>query len=91
MKRQPTPLQRFLHRLQNENKSLAAWAKEQGFPLCDVYDISRGRTQGKRGQARQILIAMGVEPPQMFGVAIAAPSRKTPPHRASRKAEEALS
>lgn len=66
----PTPqkntLSEFLSQLEKQNKTLSDWAREHGFSLHMVFSVARGRSNGKRGQSRDILIAMGVEPPPMF-------------------------
>lgn len=61
----PKTLDDFLSRLESQNKTVAAWAREQGLPLGEVYSVLRGRTIGKRGAAREIVIAMGLKPPPM--------------------------
>ena len=66
MKSATPTLKPFLKGLEDQNKTLASWAREQGFALGEVYALTRGRTQGRRGQAREILIAMGITPPPMF-------------------------
>lgn len=57
----------FLADLERQNQTLAAWARAHQFDVTAVYDLSRGRIHGRRGQAREILKAMGIEPPPMFG------------------------
>lgn len=66
MKTTTPTLQSFLRGLEGQNKTLASWAREHGFDVGEVYSLSRGRTKGRRGQAREILKAMGIEPPPMF-------------------------
>lgn len=66
MKTTTPTLQSFLKGLESQNKTLASWARDHGFSVGEVYSLSRGRTMGRRGQAREILKAMGVEPPPMF-------------------------
>lgn len=68
MKKTTTPrtLDDFLADLERENKTVADWAREAGFPLDNVYALLRGRTYGSRGKCRDILIAMNVQPPRMF-------------------------
>lgn len=59
-------LSQFLNELEEQNKTLSDWAREKDFPLALVFAVARGRITGKRGQSREILIAMGVRPPPMF-------------------------
>lgn len=59
----------FLAELQEQNKTVACWARERGLALHDVYMVIRGRTMGRRGAARDVLIAMGITPPPMYGPA----------------------
>jgi gp16 family phage-associated protein len=61
----PKTLDDFLSLLEAQNMTVAAWAREKGLPLGEVYSLLRGRTIGKRGAARTIVIAMGLKPPPM--------------------------
>lgn len=67
--RTPKTLQTFLCSLERQNKTVAAWSRERGLALHDVYMVIRGRTMGRSGKAREVLIAMGIEPPPMYGPA----------------------
>lgn len=67
--RTPQTLHAFLCDLERQNKTVAAWAREKGLALHDVYMVIRGRTMGRSGKAREVLIAMGIDPPPMFGPA----------------------
>jgi gp16 family phage-associated protein len=69
----------FLTALQEKNQTLADWARRNRLPKSEVYAFARGRTRGKRGYARQIAIAMGVQPPEMFRAAGAAIDRMERP------------
>lgn len=43
--------------------TVTAWAKKHGFSLSATYLVLQGRTVGYRGQARQIVRAMGLALP----------------------------
>lgn len=57
----------FIAELGEKNKTLADWARSHGFDIQATYAVLRGRAVGRRGQAREIYIAMGLTPPPMFG------------------------
>lgn len=63
----PRTIDDFLAELQSENKTLSQWAREQKLPLDAIYALLCGRTFGSRGKSREVLLAMKVEPPPMFG------------------------
>lgn len=56
----------FLADLEAKNVTLAAWAREHGMDMQATYMISRGRCTGRRGKARDVMKAMGVDVPPMF-------------------------
>lgn len=44
------------------------WAKKNGFNSLIVYDVLRGKTKGKFGQAHHIAIALGIKEPPESGL-----------------------
>lgn len=62
----------FLADLEAKNVTLASWARDTGMDMQIVYMVSRGRCTGRRGKARDVMKAMGVEVPPMFQAARAA-------------------
>ena len=56
----------FLSHLERQNKTLSQWAKEQKFSLDVVYSVTRGKALGKRGDARRVYLAMGLQPATMY-------------------------
>lgn len=43
--------------------SVAAWARDHGFPASLVYRVLRGETQCLRGQTHEIGLALGIKDP----------------------------
>jgi gp16 family phage-associated protein len=68
-RRPPRTLSAFLQDLQRQNKTVAAWARDKDLALHHVYMVLNGRTVGRHGKAREVLLAMGITPPPMFGPA----------------------
>lgn len=56
----------FLADLEAKNVTLASWARDNGMDMQVTYMVSRGRCTGRRGKARDVMKAMGVEVPPMF-------------------------
>ena len=68
MPKKPRSLQQFVDALGAQNVSVAEWARKNGFPREMVYGILRGRLKGRRGQTRDALERMGVQPPPVISV-----------------------
>ena len=45
-----------------EGVTVTAWARKHGFSALTVYSVLSGRTQGLRGEAHQIAVALGMKP-----------------------------
>ena len=45
-----------------EGVTVTAWARKHGFSPLTVYSVLSGRTQGVRGEAHQIAVALGMKP-----------------------------
>lgn len=58
----------FVEELGRKNLTASDWAQQHGFDRQDVYMVLRGRTHGRRGKARAVLQAMGVQPPPLIRV-----------------------
>lgn len=56
-------LDQFLTELGDQDMSISDWAKQKGFSLSSVYQVTRERTVGHRGEARKIARAMGLPLP----------------------------
>lgn len=56
-------LDQFFSELADNDMSITDWAKQRGFSLSSVYQVTRGRTLGHRGEARKIARAMGLSLP----------------------------
>lgn len=68
MKTPPRPsasVAAFLAELSQRDETLAAWARRKKLSINVVYQVAAGRAVGARGNARQVLKAMGVVPPTM--------------------------
>lgn len=61
----PRPVDAFLNSLEDQDKTLADWARERGFSYRSVYAVVAGHHVGRFGRARKIVKAMGIEPPRM--------------------------
>ena len=59
-KHPPRTLDHFFADLADKDMSITDWARQQGFSLSSVYQVTRGRTVGHRGEARKIARAMGL-------------------------------
>lgn len=59
-KHPPRTLDQFFAELDDKDMSISDWAKQRGFSLSSVYQVTRGRTVGYRGEARKIARAMGL-------------------------------
>lgn len=59
-------LDAFLYSLERQQVTVAAWARSKGFATRAVYSVISGHHNGTRGKAREILKAMGLQPPPMF-------------------------
>jgi gp16 family phage-associated protein len=58
MSKKPTqPVQR----LHSQGKTVAQWAKENGFPVHAVRSVIAGRNKGHYGQAHKIAVALGMK------------------------------
>lgn len=55
----------FLGGLEQQNKTVAQWAKSKDLDLDTTYAVISGRVKGKRGHAREIVRAMGLPVPTM--------------------------
>lgn len=55
----------FLTELDKSNLTVAAWARANQRDLCMTYSVIRGVAKGRRGEARQIMKAMGLPLPPM--------------------------
>lgn len=71
----PKTLDEFLNSLNERDMTVAAWARENGFPPVAVWAVVNGQLSGRHGRARQIVRAMGIEPPPMRRVAPAKAER----------------
>lgn len=71
----PKTLDEFLNSLEQQDMTVAAWARENGFPPVAVWAVVNGQHNGRHGRARQIVRAMGIEPPPMRRVATTRPER----------------
>lgn len=67
-KQSPRTLHDFVEELGKKNLTAAAWARQHGFDKQDVYMVLRGSTRGRRGKARLVLDAMGVQAPAVIKV-----------------------
>jgi len=47
--------------------SVSQWAKVRGFPKEVVYAVLSGRSRGKRGQAYQVAVELGIKAPPAEG------------------------
>ena len=65
----------FLLELEERNQTLADWARSNGFSINMVYAVVAGRTVGRWGEGRRIVLAMGLAVPHMLP-AIAARKRR---------------
>jgi gp16 family phage-associated protein len=74
MKRRTAPqtLDEFLNSLEAQDKTLADWARENGFRPKQVYSVASQQHTGAHGTARQIVKAMGLKPPPMRRQRVAA-------------------
>lgn len=45
-----------------DGKSVAAWAREYGFPVCLVYRVLRGEAKCLRGTSHDIAVALKLKP-----------------------------
>lgn len=61
----PRTIQDFCSELKRKNVTLADWSRDNKFPIGTVYALTRGLATGRSGTARQVLEAMGVEPPAL--------------------------
>ncbi len=55
----------FMKELEEQNLTLADWARERQLDLNVVYMVARGRAIGRRGKSRAVLQAMGIALPPM--------------------------
>jgi gp16 family phage-associated protein len=67
----------FLSELESKNLTLASWARDTGMDMQVTYMVSRGRCTGRRGKARDVMKAMGVEVPPTFQASRAAKTAGT--------------
>lgn len=68
MSKKRTP-EDFLRELQESDKTLAQWCREQRFSASLASRVLRGETLGRWGEARRIVRAMGLPLPDMRKVA----------------------
>lgn len=61
----PTTLDGFLSSLETQEITVADWARSRGFAVRAVYAVISGHHTGSRGKAREVLKAMGLQPPPM--------------------------
>jgi len=47
----------------DEGVTLSDWARRHGFSRLSVYSALAGRTQGVRGEAHQVAVALGLKAP----------------------------
>ena len=52
----------FKASLRAEGKPITVWAKEQGFPILDVYRVLNGVYKAHYGRAHKIAVAAGIKP-----------------------------
>ena len=55
----------FLRTLEEQDLSLAEWARRKNLNMQAVYTVCSGRAQGKRGETRRAMKAMGLPLPPM--------------------------
>lgn len=54
-------IEQFMAELEARGETLVEWSKRHDFPLHAVYQMTSGITKGRRGQAHQIAVAMGIK------------------------------
>ena len=55
----------FLRELQKKDMTVADWCRERGYSQQLAYSVIKGRSVGRRGEARAIAKAMGLSVPDM--------------------------
>ena len=61
----PKTKEDFLAELAERDQTVRGWAIENGFRVANVYLVLQDRAMGRRGEARQIRRAMGLQVPQI--------------------------
>lgn len=59
----PLTKEQIKENLRNQGKTLAQFAKENGFDVHDVYRVIGGSRKGHYGKGHQIAVALGLKVP----------------------------
>ena len=48
-------------KFEDSGMTVAEWARRHGFSVGCVYDVLRGKSLGRRGEAHRVAVALGIK------------------------------